>query len=222
MTARVLIVDYGVGNLYSVQRALEYCGAHEIQISSNPADIEAAERLVLPGVGAFKDGMEGLAACGLVEPILRYAASGRPLLGICLGMQMLATQSEEFGNHSGLNLIPGRVVAIPAMREDGNTRKIPYIGWSKLTRADGTPPAPTVLDSIGGDDAVYLVHSYHVLPDNADDLIATYDFEGLAITAAIKRGNVTGLQFHPEKSGQVGLDIISAFLGAPQATGDPA
>ena len=136
MRSPVTIVDYGSGNLLSVTRAFERCGATP-SLSYDPAEIEKAERLVLPGVGAFADGMQGLHEHGLIDSIRRFVASGRPLLGICLGMQMLATMSVEFGDHAGLGLITGRVVPVPAVDLDGTAQKIPHIGW-----ADLTPPVP--------------------------------------------------------------------------------
>lgn len=210
---KVTVVDYGVGNLYSVQRALDYCGAGSVVVSGSPEDMEDADRLILPGVGAFSDGMTGLRDRGLIEPICRYARSGRPLLGICLGMQMLASQSEEFGSHVGLGLIPGRVLPIPPLRADGSARKTPVIGWFDLKfrngEACGSPTSSG--DSKGG--AVYLVHSYHFQPDSESDLVSTYDCEGVSVAAIVRRGNVTGMQFHPEKSGEVGLRMIREFLG---------
>lgn len=209
---RVTVVDYGVGNLYSVQRALEYCGAERVVISASPDDIAAADRLILPGVGAFSDGMKGLEQRGLVEPILRYAASGKPLMGICLGMQMLASQSDEFGSHKGLGLIPGRVVRIPHIRSDRTERKIPVIGWFNLAFHGSENSQSSVLGGVPKNGSVYLVHSYHYQPDSKADLIATYDCDGVSVTAAVQRANIIGLQFHPEKSGEVGLGIIASFL----------
>ena len=209
---KVTVVDYGVGNLYSVQRALEFCGASRVVISSSPADILDADRVIVPGVGAFADGMQGIKNGGLLDPILNYVALGRPLLGICLGMQMLATVSEEFGSHNGLNLIPGRVVAIPQQRVDGALRKIPFIGWSTLKASSDSCLSDSVLSEFPVNGSVYLVHSFHVQPDNSENMLATYDFEGCVVTAAIQRGNVTGLQFHPEKSGELGLEILTKFI----------
>ena len=131
MKPQVTVIDYGVGNLFSVTKALERVGA-EVVLSAAAADIANAQRLVLPGVGAFADGMRGLAERGLIEPIKTFAASGRPFLGICLGMQMMLDSSEEFGNHQGLGLIPGRVVAVPSVGSSGQAHKIPHIGWAAL------------------------------------------------------------------------------------------
>lgn len=211
---KLVIVDYGVGNLYSVQRAFEVCGASDIGISSDPAEILSADRVVLPGVGAFADGMLGLRTHGLDRALQEFARSGRPLLGICLGMQLLATTSEEFGEHRGLDLIPGHVCAIPKHNANGGTRKIPYVGWSPLERPAHAAWQDSVLASISKEQSIYLVHSFHFTPENQADLLATYPYSGLDIAAAVAKDNITGLQFHPEKSGAVGLSILSNFLQA--------
>ena len=209
MSGVVHVVDYGIGNLYSVGRAIEKAGG-EVRLVESHAEIVAADRLILPGVGAFRDGMAGLAQAGLDDAVRQFAESGRPLLGICLGMQMLASESTEFGTHQGLGLIPGRVLPIPAEGGDGEPHKIPYIGWAELeaTRGDF---AATPLAKVA-DGSIYLVHSFHVVPDDPSDLLAVYRYDGVAVTAAIARGNVFGCQFHPEKSGPVGLGNIGEFL----------
>ena len=168
---------------------------------------------MLPGVGAFADGMQGLRERGLIEPLRAYAASGRPMLGICLGMQMLASVSEEFGEHEGLGLIPGRVQAVPASDTQGRPQKIPHIGWSALRVPPGAQWAESPLRDTAVGSAVYLVHSFAVVPDDPADRLADCDYGGHAIAAAIRRGNVIGCQFHPEKSGAIGLNILARFLG---------
>ncbi len=208
---RVTIVDYGIGNLFSVSRALQRCGA-EVSVATSAEQIDAAPRLVLPGVGAFANGMQGLRERGLVEPLRRYAALGRPLLGICLGMQMLASTSEEFGEHEGLGLIPGQVVSVPVVGTGGEALKSPHIGWSALAPSPLADWRNSVLAATVPGTTMYLVHSFHVVPDAATDLLAQCRHGGHAITAAIRRGNVTGLQFHPEKSGEAGLAVLAAFL----------
>ena len=212
MSARqVTVIDYGVGNLFSVARALERCGA-EVTLSSDPHVLDAADRLVLPGVGAFADGMQGLRERDLVAPIRRYAASGRPLLGICLGMQMLASVSEEFGEHEGLDLIPGRVVAVPNRTVEGAAQKIPHIGWSGLLLPVGVSWSGTILDDTPPGTAVYLVHSFAVTPADPTHRLAACEYGGHRISAAIQAGNLVGCQFHPEKSGNAGLRILERFL----------
>lgn len=210
---KVTVVDYDIGNLYSVQRALQCVGA-EVTLSSDADFITQSERVVLPGVGAFSDCIQGLRGRGLDAVIQRYAASDRPLLGICVGMQMLVSESEEFGQHVGLNLIPGSVVALPRQSVDGHAMKVPSIGWNAInTRSRATSKGAWLATPPAGA-AVYLVHSFHVQPTATEHLLATYEMGGHAITAAIRSGKVTGLQFHPEKSGQVGLDILRTFVVA--------
>ena len=209
---KITIIDYGVGNLFSVKRALEVCGASNICISSNPSDILDADRVILPGVGAFGDGMLGLKKHNLVEPIFTYAASGRPLLGICLGMQLLASSSTEFGTHKGLDLITGQVVPIPSISVDKQAQKIPFIGWSTLEQHGKRYSSTNILSPLDDHKSVYLVHSYHVIPSKLENITATYQYGGHSITAAIRRNNIYGLQFHPEKSASIGLEILRSFI----------
>jgi imidazole glycerol-phosphate synthase subunit HisH len=209
--ARVTIVDYGSGNLFSVTRALEHCGA-SVTAAHDAAAIDEAERLLLPGVGAFAEGMRGLRERGLDEAIRRYAISGRPLLGICLGMQMLATVSEEFGEHQGLDLIPGRVRPVLATDIEGRPHKIPHIGWSALRAPTGADWHDSILEDTEPGSAVYMVHSFAVVPDDRAHRLAECYYGGHAITAAIRRGTISGCQFHPEKSGKIGLAILARFL----------
>ncbi len=212
MSKRIAIIDYGAGNLYSVRRALEVSGAEEVVLSSDPLTISQADGLVLPGVGAFADGMRGLKDRRLIEPIIDYSHTGRPLLGICLGMQMLASVSEEFGCYRGLDLIPGEVVSIPSRSTDDQVLKVPFIGWSAISPSRANAYDGSVLQAHRSGGSVYLVHSFQVQPSNPEHLLATYCFGGHSITAAIRCRNVTGLQFHPERSGQVGLQIMEKFI----------
>lgn len=211
MSEEVTIVDYGSGNLFSVGHAIEHAGGVPVFVS-DAAGIERAELLVLPGVGAFSEGMQGLRERGLVEPIRRYAESGRPLLGICLGMQMLASYSEEFGNHAGLDLIPGRVVSVPAHDVEGKMQKIPHIGWAGLMPLHPGGWHDTPFDTVVVDTSVYMVHSYQFVPYAAEHLLAEFEYGGHRIAAAVQSGRVIGCQFHPEKSGPAGIEILRAFL----------
>lgn len=211
----ITIIDYGSGNLLSVKRAFEHCGA-TCQISGDANVIASSEALVLPGVGAFRDGMESLSDKNLISPILAHAHAGRPLLGICLGMQMLASSSEEFGLHQGLGLIPGKVLKIPRHSTAGLPRKTPFIGWSSIYHPMKTSWEGTPLQLVENHESVYFVHSYHFHPTDPSDLLATYSYESDPITAAVHRGYITGLQFHPEKSGRVGLRIIRHFATLAQ------
>lgn len=188
----MIVVDYGVGNLFSVVKALQHVGAN-VRMSERAEDIAAADAVVLPGVGAFHDGMKGLEQRGLALPLKTFAQSGRPLLGLCLGMQLLFDESVEFGLHSGLGIVPGKVV--PIAKEPG--LKIPHIGWAKLQR---------------GGETVYFVHSFVVQPADAGVVSDTVAFGGQQLCAAIVKNNVLGYQFHPEKSGEAGLCMLKAFV----------
>ena len=212
MSSRVTVVDYGLSNLFSIRRALEYGGA-EVAFTSTPDGVVEAERLIVPGVGAFGDGMRQLRQQGLVEPIIELASSGRPLLGICLGMQLLFSESEEFGLHPGLDLIPGRVVRLRGWDPEGRRVKVPHVGWSPLIPA--TPEeewGSTILASLAPGDSMYFVHSYAPRPENDDVGLANILYGEYQYCAAVQSGNVIGLQCHPEKSGEVGLMVLQDFL----------
>ena len=213
---QIKVINYGLSNLLSVQRAFEHLGA-QVEFVNTPDGVLAAEALVLPGVGAFKDGMAGLERLGLIEPILQKAAAGTPLLGICLGMQMLFDESDEFGLHKGLGLIPGRVEKIPALDADGDPQRVPHISWNVLWPAGGrTDFAGTALASVTPGQECYFVHSYEAKPTNEADRLADTRYGGRAVCAAAAHGSVLGCQFHPEKSGPVGLGILEGFLaGCP-------
>jgi len=206
----VTIIDYGVGNIFSVCRAFEHCGA-EVRLCDSEREILQAERLVLPGVGAFADGMAGLRSRNLIEPINQFAGTGRPFLGICLGMQMLMESSEEFGLQQGLGLIPGKVVAIPSTGDNGVPHKIPHIGWNELLISE-TNRVGTIFDNTSSGSAVYFVHSFHVVPKFSQSRLADCDYNGRMICAAVRSDSIYGCQFHPEKSGEIGLTIIKSFL----------
>ena len=199
----IAIIDYGVGNLFSLCSSLNSIGAEAI-VTPDPDTIHRADRIILPGVGAFADAAEKLRASGLDQVLLEEAARGKPVMGICLGMQMLFEESHEYGIHKGLGLIPGRVIPmagyIPA------ELKIPHIGWNPLIIKGDKHP---LLRYVEEGDCVYFVHSYFAT-DCTDAVIATAEY-GRELTAAVARGNVMGCQFHPEKSGKVGLSILKAF-----------
>ncbi|MBI4370278.1 MAG: imidazole glycerol phosphate synthase subunit HisH [Elusimicrobia bacterium] len=212
---RVVIVDYGLGNLFSVVRALHQLGA-EGRISGNPQEIVSAERLILPGVGAFGDGMAHLNERGLVPALHQYAASGRPLLGICLGMQILMSTSEEFGFHRGLDLIKGKVILLERPREDRRF-KVPHIGWNALYRPQDSGPngsgwRSSLLDHVAEGSCVYFLHSYAVVPDSQDTCAAVTRYANNLFCSVIKQGNVQGVQFHPERSGEAGLSLLRNFI----------
>lgn len=207
--ATVTLIDYNVNNLFSVCRAFERVGAH-VTVTQDPSQILSADRLVLPGVGSFKDGMDRLRRLGLVQPIAEYVRSGKPLLGFCLGMQLLAEEGEEFGLHQGLGLIRGRVIRFP--RSAGE--KVPHVGWNSLR--PGNFPSDSswhgsILEGVPTGSDVYFVHSYIFEAENVDDVLAITDYAGIHFASVLASGNIHGCQFHPEKSGPTGLRIITNF-----------
>ena len=224
-TPHVTIVDYGLGNLRSVSKAFGALGASAV-VSSNPWEIANADYLVLPGVGAFQDGMSGLRQRGLVEAIREFAGKERPLLGICLGMQLFMTEGFEFGHHEGLDLIPGSVVPLKPRL----TVKIPHIGWSGLQGpgSDGFQGEGkifrrewegTILEKIEAGSEVYFVHSYVAEPKTGEFILASSVYGGGEFCAVVQKDNITGCQFHPEKSGRVGLEMLKRFFTMPLGMG---
>lgn len=213
MSNVVTVIDYGVGNLFSVRRALEHCGA-TVHLVSDPEALKNATKVLLPGVGAFSNAMTMLSANGMDQAIKEYASSGAPLFGICLGMQLLLDCSHEFGLIDGLGLIPGTVESIPAVDSSGSRLKIPHIGWSDLVCPAGrTSWDGTLLASIEPhNSAVYFVHSYMAVPEDSAHRVADCVYGDTAVAAVIGRDNVWGAQFHPEKSGKIGLSMLSNFV----------
>ena len=209
----VVIVDYGRGNLWSVCQAVAAVGG-EPRLSTEPAHVRTAEQVILPGVGAFGDAMAGLRARGLDEAVLAFAATGRPLLGVCLGMQLLLEASTEFGHHAGLGLIAGRVDRLPTPVAGARDKyKIPNVGWCRLEpAAGGAPWAGSLFAAVKPGDFAYFVHSYGAHPADPRHRLADIDLGGAPVCAAITAGPITGCQFHPEKSGEVGLAILRAFV----------
>ncbi len=201
----IAVVDYGRGNLYSLSHALSHIDVEHV-VSERPEDIHAAAAIVLPGVGAFADAMDALAARDLVLPLRDAAARGVPLLGICLGMQILAATSEEFGARNGLGIIPGSVRALPEPGRQGGIR-IPNMGWRKLSLCREDSLCHGLSEGV----MTYFVHSYGFFSE-ADSIVATSDVNGLAVPAIVRRGHVVGCQFHPEKSGPVGLKMLQNFF----------
>jgi glutamine amidotransferase len=203
----IVIVDYGMGNLRSVLNALEALGA-QAQISSDPAALTAAERIVLPGVGAFGEAMHRLRERGLVEALTREVGQGKPILGLCLGMQLLAERGLEHGEHAGLGWIAGEVRRLeppdPALR-------VPHIGWNEVT----TRPPSRLLAGIPDGSTFYFVHSYHLLPRDQTCVTGTCDYGG-PLVAVVEQGHVMGTQFHPEKSQKAGLQLLRNFLALPR------
>ena len=198
----IAIVDYGVGNLFSLNSSFAAIGVETV-VTADPEVLRAADKIILPGVGAFEDAARKLRESGLAELLIAQAGKGKPLMGICLGMQLLFEKSYEYGEHEGLGLIPGNVRSIADVIP--GDLKIPHIGWNAL-RLRGESP---LFSGIREGDCVYFVHSFYAA-DCDESVIATAEY-GAELTAAVAKGNVYGCQFHPEKSGPVGLAILSAF-----------
>jgi glutamine amidotransferase len=207
----VTVVDYGIGNLLSVTRAFAALGA-DVNLTNDHAAIAAADRLVLPGVGAFGDGIHGLRQRNLIEPLTGFAAKGRPFLGICLGMQLMLDTGEEFGEHTGLGLVAGRVIKIPSTGTNGQPHKIPHIGWNTLRPGGRNSWDGTILQGLPEQSSCYFVHSFMARTDVAGESLAECDYNGREITAVLAKDHIYGCQFHPEKSGRIGLRILQNFL----------
>lgn len=203
---KITIVDYGVGNLRSLIRAFEHFGAN-VTISEDPGELAKSAAIILPGDGTFKAGIEGLKVRRLTGAVRDAAISKRPVLGICLGAQILMSEGFEFGNYKGLNLISGHVVKLPNSGE-----KIPHIGWNRLIKPMGRSWDNTILAGVKPASFVYFIHSYIMEPKNNKDILANTIYGGDTFASTIARENVYGCQFHPEKSGETGLLIIKNFI----------
>jgi imidazole glycerol-phosphate synthase subunit HisH len=209
--SHVSVIDYGIGNLYSVQRAFEKAGA-QVTLISNPSEIKNAPRLVLPGVGAFSDCMTTLKRREFVQPILDYVRQDRPFLGLCVGMQMLLDESEEFGTTKGLGIIAGKVQKIPSESPAGEFCKVPHIGWNAIFPPEKESWNDSILGKIPSGSFVYFVHSFAPRPTDSKNLMATCTYAGNTVGAAVRKGKVFGTQFHPEKSSAVGIKILQNFI----------
>lgn len=204
----IAIIDYGMGNLRSVQKAFERIG-HSAVVTRDKKVINDADKIVLPGVGAFPDCMKNLADLGLIDPIIKGVEAGKPFFGICLGLQVLFTESEEFGTHKGFDIIKGRVIRFPAgLSSNGTKLKIPHMGWNEIRMKKKTP----VLDGIPEGSYLYFVHSYYVVPEDKKITATTTDY-GVEFVSSIWKDNIFACQFHPEKSQQAGLKILENFGG---------
>jgi glutamine amidotransferase len=203
----IVIVDYDMGNLRSVQKAFEKVGM-KATVTSNSEEVRRASKVVLPGVGAFKVGMENLKHYGLIDPIYRSIKEGKPFLGVCLGLQFLFTKSEEFGGGEGLDIIAGKVVRFPVnlMDSKGVKLKVPHMGWNTINKKREVP----VLKGIEDRSYFYFVHSYYVIPED-EEVIATSTDYGITFASSIHKDNIFACQFHPEKSQSSGLKILKNF-----------
>ena len=214
MSGKTVVVDYGIGNVFSVCNAIRQVGG-SAELTGDLSQSRHADRVILPGVGAFARAMEALRQRGLDETLRAFVETGRPFLGICIGMQVLMDQSTEFGTYQGLGFIEGQVERIPDQTPDRSHLRVPHIGWATLKTdhhtGGGWETAPlSAMETTGA--AVYFVHSYHCQTNDPAQRIAYTDYDGVAITAAIRRDNVVGVQFHPERSAAAGQSLLKAFL----------
>jgi glutamine amidotransferase len=221
----VAIVDYGLGNLFSVKQACEQAGMRAL-VTSRHEDLRSAPAVVLPGVGAFGDAMRTLEGLGLIEVLREVASEGKILLGICLGMQLLMQESHEFGRYDGLGIIDGDVVPLPNLLEKGRCVKVPQVGWNRIhaTSAGANHVwKDTVLGGLSDGEYMYFVHSFYCRPERSDVVLATTSYGQTEFCSAVRKGNVFGCQFHPERSGFQGVkvyrnlaDMISRLIGEEQ------
>lgn len=207
MKKKICIIDYKLGNLFSVNQALINIGL-DVEIASDRETIMKADAVVLPGVGAYGDAMNHLQELKLIDPIMKSVEEGKPLLGICLGLQLLFTESEEFGLVKGLDIMKGRVTRFNNVNSDGLTRKVPQIGWNTIAPAEGIAWKNTPLRNIGSDEYMYFVHSFHIDPYENVALSLT-DYDGHQYVSSVLKDNIFACQFHPEKSGKVGLKVYN-------------
>lgn len=203
----IAIIDYGVGNLYSIQKALENFN-NNVFITEDSEKLSSADAVILPGVGSFRAGMEGLKVRNLIESVKNFSLTGKPMLGICLGAQLLLDKGYEFGLFNGLGIIPGKVVKFPKLKKE----RIPHIGWNGIFPSKNNGWRKTILDSVKPDSDLYFVHSYILQPAAKSNVLALANYDGHEFCAVIRKKNIYGCQFHPEKSGQVGLRIIKNFV----------
>ena len=210
MKIKVSIIDYGLANLYNVSNAFKHVGAN-IEIIDKPNEVKNSEFLILPGVGAFRNGMRGLDIRNLTNEIKEHVKKRKPFLGICLGMQMMLTRSYEFGIVDGLDIIKGNVVKIPGKNLSNIAHKIPHIGWNRLSFNESTKINHIFSNHINNT-SMYFVHSYKAECSNEENIIAITDYNNIKINAIIKHENAYGCQFHPEKSGELGLMLLKNFI----------
>jgi glutamine amidotransferase len=209
MSKKIAVLDYGIGNVRSQLNALKYLGVNAV-LTSDYSEVMAADAAILPGVGAFKHGMENLLKYGLKPIISEFIATGRPFMGICLGMQLLFEMSDEFGHSEGLGLIKGRITKLAGGDEKG--LKLPHIGWTDIHPGDKKNWTDTLLHDIPQGTPFYFVHSYAAKPSFESDILATATYGNSTFCCAVEKDNIFGTQFHPEKSGEMGLKILKNLI----------
>lgn len=210
---KVAIIDYGMGNMFSVVRACEQVGMRPI-LTSNKEVILEAEGVILPGVGAFGDAMKNLKAMDLVLPIKDFISSGKPFMGICLGLQLLLSESEEFGANKGLDIIKGSVIKFPTVNKNGERKKVPQVGWNRIYQPltpNGNLWKKSPLEDVRNEEYMYFVHSFYCVPENTEVILSLTDYEGTEYCSCVLLENVFACQFHPEKSAAEGLRIYQKW-----------
>lgn len=208
---KIAIIDYGLGNMFSIKQAFNKVGIDTI-VTSDAKIIGKSDAIVLPGVGAFGDAMKNLQNLNLIEPIQLFAKTGKPFLGICLGMQLLFNNSEEFGNHIGLGLIEGEIKKFDFSEIEGGSIKIPQIQWNQIYHKGNYSWEGTCLSEIQNNSYMYFVHSYFAIPKDEKLILTHSQYANLEYCSSVKKDNITGLQFHPEKSGELGLNIYKNWI----------
>jgi len=206
---KVTIIDYGMSNLLSISRAIEKLGT-EVIVTADADEIAIADQLILPGVGSFYEGMGELVKRNIPEAIHKFISTGKPFLGICLGMQMMLGEGTEVNQTKGLDIIPGKVLPLPEKNKEGIPNKIPHIGWSSVNY--NSQKSSSILENFKNSFYMYFVHSYYALPDLSIHSAAVTDFNDMTFTCIINKDNAWGTQFHPEKSGEQGLELLKSFI----------
>lgn len=208
---KIVVIDYGLGNLFSVQQAFVSFGVDAV-ITRDPSELKSADAAVLPGVGAFGDAIKNLKEFNLYEPILEFVKAGKPFLGVCLGMQLLFEESEEFGQHKGLGIIKGQIKKFPDLNPSGQKLRIPQIAWNTIYAPKGRSWSGTPLETIKEKEFMYFLHSYYSSPADKNDILTLTNYDGIEYCSAVKKENVFAMQFHPEKSAVEGIKIYKNWV----------